>query len=429
MSFAQSLALSGMLPKPGTGMSDVVDVGFLAPLSGPVQSWGLPGLHGCRIWEDWLNRSGGLLVGSRRYQVRIHAVDCGYDPSKARASALDLMQRHDLQLLMTLGGESLRHLTNDLMDRRILTSTLLPSDLSPDTPYLLAPSELHPIYNVTAVDWLSRQQPKLKRVSLCAQTDSLGLPSLATYRAAFKAAKIDIVADVQYDPNTASVAEIIDPMLAARPDIFCLCTSYTPMVHALVEEAFRRGFTGQILSCTLDQYERLITRTSPQFLDGAVFQFPEFDDPKLIEKAFFFNQPGRFYQEYTSRFPGTWSAVSWEYAAILDIWHAAVQKAGTTQSGSVLAAMKEMGHVTHAFGPAQWWGEDVFGIDNALVGDWPVVAIEDGQARIQEFGSIPDWLARHSELLKTEMHSLGQMWDQRLHQVERACGLSARRIG
>ena len=37
------------------------------------------------------------------------------------------------------------------------------------------------------------------------------------------------------------------------------------------------------------------------------------------------------------------------------------------------------------------WGDELFGIDNALVGYWPVVMIQNGKARIQEFSSILDW--------------------------------------
>ncbi len=81
---------------------------------------------------------------------------------------------------------------------------------------------------------------------------------------------------------------------------------------------------------------------------------------------------------------------------------------------SVLAAMKQSGAVMHAFGPASWWGSaDIFGIDNALIGDWPVVQIRNAKARIVEFGSIPDWLDRHGALLRSHMVELGQMWDQR----------------
>lgn len=428
-SFAQRLAISGALPRLSVGMAKTVDIGFLAPLSGQAESWGLPGLHGCRIWESWLNNAGGLLIAGRRYPIRIHAYDCGADPADAREGAMQLVQQHDIALMMMLGGDTFAAASDFLADRRILTSTLLPSDLSPDTRLLIAPSEVHPVYVVTGVEWLANNRPDLRTVAMCAQTDGMGLPSLATYRAAFRAAGIDAVKEVQYPATGADAASVVQPMLDQNPDILCWCTSYTPMVHAMTEYAHAQGYDGQILSCTLDHYDRLVGRTSRDFMEGVTFQFPDFDDPELREKAFFFNRPNVFYEEYNNLYPGSWSAVSWEYAAILDIWHAAVEKAGTVASASVMAAMKQMGHVTHAFGPAQWWGTDVFGIDNALIGDWPVVQVTDGKARIVGFGSIPGWLKQHSDLLRAEMRDLGQLWDQRLQRRGTGPELAARGAG
>lgn len=427
-SFAQRLAISGAMPRLSVGMASTVNIGFLAPLSGQAESWGLPGLHGCRIWEGWLNRAGGLLIGGRRYPIRIHAHDCGSGPDEAHEGAVELVQGHDVKLMMMLGGDDYAAAGDYLTEKRILTSTLLPSDLSPDTPYLIAPSEVHPVYVVTGVDWLTRTQPGLKTVALCAQKDGMGLPSLATYRAAFKAAGVEIVSEIQYPASGGDPAEIVAPMLEANPDILCWCTSYTPMVHAMTEYAHARGFKGRILSCTFDHYDRLVSKLGAEFMEGVTFQFPDFDDPALREKAFFFNQPNVFYEEFNNRYPKSWSAVSWEYAAILDIWHAAVEKAGTVNPVSVLAAMKQLGHVTHAFGSAEWWGTELFGIDNALVGDWPVVSIRDGKARIEEFGSVPDWLHAHSGALRREMVDLGQMWDQRLTGPARATKLGARTV-
>ncbi|MFD2739438.1 ABC transporter substrate-binding protein [Sulfitobacter aestuarii] len=413
-SFAHRLAISSSFPRLSVGMNEPVRVGFLAPLSGPVQSWGLPGLNGCQIWADSLNRNGGLMISGRRYPIEILPYDCGYDGDRAMAGAQQLVEKNGVRLLLMLGGDTITPILDYLAERRILTSTLLPSDLSPDTPYLIAPSELHPIYNVTGVDWLARHRPRLRKVALCSQKDALGLPSLATYRAAFGAADMPLVKEIQYPADCTDAAAIVQPMLEAEPDILCWCTSYTPMVHAMTEYAHQQGFKGQIISCTLDHYELLVARTSVEFMEGTIFQFPDFDDPLLREKSFFFNQPHVFFEEYNRRFPDSWSAVSWEYAAILDIWHSAVEKCNSVNSVSVLAAMKQLGHVSHAFGPAHWWGEDMFGIDNALVGDWPVVSIQEGKARVVDFGSIPDWLARHGGALKEEMSALGQLWDQRL---------------
>ncbi|VVT29080.1 MULTISPECIES: ABC transporter substrate-binding protein [unclassified Roseovarius] len=427
-SFAQRLAIQSALPRFSVGMRKTLTIGFLAPLSGPVESWGLPGLQGCRLWVDWLNRAGGVLMGGRRFPVRLESYDCGYDGADALTGARHLVQEHDAALVMMLGGDSFTEVRDYLMGQKVLTSSLLTSDLSPDTPYLIAPGESLPIYTVTAVEWIAKNRPEIKTVALCAQTDALGLPALAAYRAAFKAVGIEIIEEIRYDPGTASAPAVVAPMLAAAPDMLCWCTSYTPMVHAMTEYAYHQGYAGQILSCTADCYEQLIALTSPEFMEGFLFQFPDFDDPALAEKAFFFNQPQAFYDEYNARFPGSWTAVSWEYAAILDIWQSAVERAGTVNSVSVLAAMRQLGEVNHAFGPAQWWGQDMFGLDHTLIGDWPVVQIQRGKARIVGFGSIPDWLARHEPLLRAEMAALGQLWHQRHGQGAGKACLEARLV-
>lgn len=412
-SLALKLAVTGALRRFDVGLAEPVRIGFLAPLSGPVQSWGLPGLMGCRLWVDWINRAGGLLIEGRRRPVKLVEHDCGYDPAEAREGARRLVQDHGVKFLLMLGGDSFQAVSDYLSERKILTATMLPSDLSPDTPYLIAPSEIHPLYTVTAVDWLAETRPDLKRVALCSQTDALGLPSLATYRAAFRAAGMPVVKEIRYAPEAVNAAEMVAAMLTEEPEVLCWCTSYQPMVHALTEAAHQAGFRGQILSCTADNYPALVARTSVGFMEGFLFQFPDFDDAALHDHAFFFNRPAAFYDEYNRRFPGSWSAVSWEYAAALDLWHAAVEQAGTVAPVSVLAAMKREGRVEMIFGDATWSGADLFGIDNAVVGNWPVVRIEGAKARIVDFRSIPDWLARHGDILRAEMEALGQMWHQR----------------
>jgi branched-chain amino acid transport system substrate-binding protein len=103
-SFAHRLAVRSALPRLTAGTRSTVNIGFLGPLSGPVESWGLPGLNGARIWEDWLNDVGGLLIDGARYPVRIHAFDCGYDPEHSMEGARQMVQRHGVALLMMLGA-------------------------------------------------------------------------------------------------------------------------------------------------------------------------------------------------------------------------------------------------------------------------------------------------------------------------------------
>jgi branched-chain amino acid transport system substrate-binding protein len=149
-------------------------------------------------------------------------------------------------------------------------------------------------------------------------------------------------------------------------------------------------------------------------MEGFIFQFPDFDDPALNEPQINFTKPNEFYEEYKKRYgEGEWSAVSWEYSSIMDLWSDAAQTAGTTDPEAVLKAMKDDGKGKHIFGEANWWGKELFGIDNALVGFWPVVVIEDGKAKIKQFKSIPAWWDKHKDLLVKHMTALNQMYFQR----------------
>ncbi len=354
------------------------------------------------------------MVAGQRHKVEIVAHDSARDAQATYDAARDMVDRQKVRLILTLGGDSFAPALALLMQRRALVATLLPTDLSPDTPYLIAPAEVHPLFNVTGVEYLARTQPKARKVAMCSQSDSLGLPSLAVYRAAFQASDRQVVKELHYAPDNTDADGIVAALMAEDPDILCWCSSAPPMMHALTVAAYKQGFKGQILACTADDYQSMIAYTSAEFMSRYTFQFPDFDDPKLADTAFFFRRPKAFFDTYNDRFPGRWTAVSWEYASILDLWHNAVETAETTEPVSVLAAMKRAQQMPHAFGMAQWWGKEVFGIDNALVGDWPVVTIRDGRARIVEFGSVIDWLSRHEELLKTQMEALGQMWHQRL---------------
>ena len=409
-----SAATASLLPKAAFSAEKVIKIGFLAPLTGPVSAWGKPGLDGCEIWAEWINAAGGIKLADGNYMVEFVGYDNEYDPAKARTGATKLIREEGVSFVMMLGGDTWPGAQPVADKTGMLFSTLLPSDLAPDTTTLIAPTEVHPIYNVTGVEWLAENKPDLKTAVMCAQDDALGLPSVATYLAAFEAEGIEMLAEpLLFDPATTDFAPVVTKLLAKSPQIFCLDTCYSDYVHPICEQLFQQGYKGQIISCTADFYDQIIEKTSVEFMEGFIFQFPDFDDPALNADFINFKDPNKFYEEYNKRHPGEWGAVSWEYASIMDLWKAAAEKAGSAEPADVLAAMKEGGTGQHAFGTADWWGKDLFGIDNALVGNWPVVVIEGGKARIKGFKSIPEWYAKHGEVLKKHMAAYGQMWDQR----------------
>lgn len=63
------------VPGASFGANKKVKIGFLAPLTGAVAGWGLPGLYGCEIWGEWVNATGGVKIGGDNYDVEFVSYD------------------------------------------------------------------------------------------------------------------------------------------------------------------------------------------------------------------------------------------------------------------------------------------------------------------------------------------------------------------
>ena len=81
-------ALSVAMPRRKFVTKKTVNVGFLAPLSGPLKSWAEPGFNGCLIWQERINASGGLLIGDHRYLINVIPYDTQFQPDRAFEGAM-----------------------------------------------------------------------------------------------------------------------------------------------------------------------------------------------------------------------------------------------------------------------------------------------------------------------------------------------------
>lgn len=84
---------------------ETINVGFLAALSGPDAGWGLPGVTGNTIWIDTVNKTGGLLVGGKRYPLKMHQFDDEANASKALQGARQLVLEHNVKFISAIGGD------------------------------------------------------------------------------------------------------------------------------------------------------------------------------------------------------------------------------------------------------------------------------------------------------------------------------------
>ncbi len=383
-----------------------VKIGMNIPMTGDYAPWGLPGLYGCEIIANDVNAAGGVKIGSEKYNIEMVAYDHAYDTEKAVQGYKKLVLEDNVKMVMMLGGSTVASVLPWAQRKKMLTTTLLPSDITPKSEYLVATCESHPLYNVTGVEWLAKNFPNAKTAAIVTNNDAeYGLQSAATYKAAFEVEGIDVVDVNLHGFDITDFAPIVSSVLAKKPDIFCMATSF--YVTPLMEQLYHQGFKGKIISCTLDYYDEIIAKTSKEFVDGTIFQFPDFDDPALNDKGVNFPDPGGFDAKFRKDHPNDWSAVSWEYPAILLNWIQGAKAAGSVEPTDVLEKLKFTVNPAFVFGEGQWWGSQLWGQDNAVVGRWPVVVVENGKARIQEFRSVSGWLKKNKAVLIKHMKEMG----------------------
>ena len=398
-------ATASFLPRLAFSANHTLTVGMNIPMTGDYAPWGLPGLYGCEIIVNNINAAGGVAIGGETYDIRLASYDHGYDTEKALQGFKKLVLQDDASMVMMLGGSTVAAVLPWATRKKVLTTTLLPSDITPDSRYLVATCESHPLYNVTGVEWLAQQHPEAKTAAIVTNNDvEYGQQSAATYKAAFEVAGIEVVDTHLHGFDVTDFAPVVSALLAKNPQIICMATSF--YVTPIMEQLYHQGYKGKIISCTLDYYDEIIAKTSQDFVDGTIYQFPDFDDPKLREAGVNFPDPAGFDADFRAAHPNDWSAVAWEYPAILLNWLEAAKAAGSTDSEDVLSVLKST-RQEFVFGGGGWWGAELWGLDNALVGRWPVVKIVDGKARIQAFGDVSAWLAKHKSVLIRHMKEFG----------------------
>jgi branched-chain amino acid transport system substrate-binding protein len=426
------IMITGCMPAAAptpTGNVITAKIGFLAPLTGPTAGWGLPGLYGDQIWCDHLNAQGGIeLSDGTHVMVEMVPYDDEYITEKAVTGGKKLVLEDGVVLVQMLGGADAAAIVPWFTDQMMLSTTLLPSDLTPATLYHLAPLEVCPFYNAGHIEWLAEHlhefRPDLTADGVItfaqvAQDDELGRPGMATMNAAAEAAGMKIVYWELFDPETTDFAPIVSEAIASGADILDWGISYPDYVNLLTVQAYEQGYKGQLASCTLDFYEAIMEKTGPEFLENFVWQFPRLDDPKLNPNPnpYALMKNADFYNEYVEKYPGTWSAVSYEYMAQLDEWMQAVKAADSIDPMLVFSAWKhpEENNIYHIFGrPAEWWGKPFWGIDNAFMAPWPVVRMVNSKPQIEEFRDQLDWWNRNKEYMVKWNMNLGEMWWQRM---------------
>jgi branched-chain amino acid transport system substrate-binding protein len=387
----------------GEAKTGVIKIGFNAPLSGGAAAWGLPGLQGMEIWMDWMNEK-GVQIGDTTYTFELVKYDNEGIGSKALLGARKLVLQDEVSFILDLGGATSASMVPFLTDQKMISFTLIAQDLKADRPFLFDVTDNFPTYHITDMEYIHKAHPEMKRMAVLSQDDEIGVAAVAWSEAAAETEGIEIVYDKPFGLETTDFAPIVTAALRSKPDIINLGACYPEYQALICEQAYLQGWEGIITSACWD-FGAILAKVPKEFMEGAVSNFPYFDDPGLEGKASIapIGDPVaadghthlEFWNEWEKRFPdASYSEIVWEYMSAADIWTWAAKKAGSIDPEAITKTLETSTEVPHTLGGmGEWLGKDFFGIDHLLAPSLPITEIQDGEPVIVDWMSVRDWLA------------------------------------
>ncbi len=377
------------------GATGVVKVGMNAPLTGGAAAWGLPGMEGLTIITNWYNEAGGVKIGDTTYTFEIVEYDNQAIPDEALLGARKLVLEDGCSLILDLGGATSASMAPFLTEQKIPSFTLIAQDLKADRPYLFAVTDNFPTYHALNVRFIKETYPDAKKMAILSQDDEIGIAAVAWAEAGAEVDGLEVVYDEPFSLDTTDFAQIVTKVLASEPDIINLGACYPEYQALICEQAYLQGWEGIITSACWD-FGAILAKVPKEFMEGSVSNFPDFDDPKLVDKGVF--AAGKTYQEFwdtwKAEYPdSSYSEITWEYGSALDVWVWAAQQAGSIDGEAVSQALRAGKDVPRSFGTGNWTGMAYFGIDQLLAPTVPMTAIRDGKPAIEGWKNINDWMA------------------------------------
>ena len=411
---------------------ETINVGFLCALSGPDAGWGLPGLTGNTIWIDAVNKTGGLLVGGKRYPLKMHAFDDEANASKALQGARQLVLERDVKFISAIGGDAANSTAPFLTKHKVVYASLVPTDCDPNRPYVVAGGDITPqcnMFNALMAKMVLPSEKELGRPLTYALTtqDCIMSRQVGAWEiGAAKAMGFEIVYEKFFSVDTTDFAPIITAVMATKPDVISLCEAWPEYQTMMWEQLYLQGYKGVVVQNYAD-WETNLTKIPAEYAAArfGIDSFPLMDDPWWGETSW----QKSFTNVWNKRYgPGApedvkrrMTGIDWDHMIWLIPWCIGAQMAGQETPGkwpsndAILAALRKLPSFPTILGPGHMSGKEMFGIDNMIEEPVPMCMfnLKAKDKRIVAHLNFEPWYENIKNVVIKEVRKRKQMFDQR----------------
>jgi branched-chain amino acid transport system substrate-binding protein len=251
-SFFATAALAA-LPVPAGAQAPTgqpITIGFSMALTGPLAANGKSALLGARIWEETVNKKGGLLGRP----VKLVYYDDNSNPSTVPGIYTKLLDVDKVDLVTGpyATAQIAPAMPVVIQKGKVfigLFGLAVNSEFNYPKYFAMIPSgpDTKPAFTKGFFEVAAQQNPKPQTVALVAADQEFSRNACDGARDNAKAAGLKVVYDRTYPPSTADFAPIVRAIQAANPDVVAICSyplDSVGMVRAVNEVGFKPKMIG-----------------------------------------------------------------------------------------------------------------------------------------------------------------------------------------
>jgi ABC-type branched-subunit amino acid transport system substrate-binding protein len=371
------------LPNPAHA-ANVITVGTIMPVSGPLSVVGLTWDKGFELAAYAINSDGGLTLHGKKYTIKLIQEDSKASAEAARAAALKLVYRDKVNFV--IGGilEPAVEAMYKVCDKAGIFFGMAnanipggPADVSPDKKLQARLFHSYDLTHAIDIDYLKSAYPEVKTIAI--SSPEIGYePMIADLTKIAEAKGLKIIHVEKWQWGTVDFLPTFTRILASSPDAIWAMVSGQAQYQLMA--ARQLGFKGPFISNSPLAGEVFLRVAGKEACHDLIVNAVNTQDTTDMVKKVMAMWQKKFGGEFISDSLLAYDAL-WVLSQVVD-------KAQSLKGSDVMATLETMTHtgdIQTVNGPARFGGLEKYGCNRVLVRPIPLSHFQGDKVVAAEF--------------------------------------------
>lgn len=308
--------------------SDAITIGSLTPQTGAGGSYGPSMVKTIRAVIDEVNAAGGV----NGHKVELISENDETNPEAGVRAARKLIDVNKVSAILGTWASSVTTAVAPLCwENKVMLFSVSGADSITQLPhqgYIIRTQPNSRLQSTRGAEFLIRRGAK--RVYVMSAQTPFAVSGYDTMSEVMKAAKVEMLGHVVYDPAKATFRSELDQILKAKPDTIFF-NSYTPDLTTILRELYRLGYEGRKHTMAYAANVKLIEALPPEVTNGltSLAPSPDIDSPVYHKVA----------SVLGSTDPDPYSCQTYDHASLVLL---AIAKAGAATGPAIHDAVRQI---------------------------------------------------------------------------------------